>query len=247
MNDRISKEMPRIVAAAGSGIVGGAVGFAMGKAGFPSDIPHLIGGCVVAGSAGAVIVDVAVLVAGKVKGAMASRRADIPEKAWSRGSSEDGVSEDEANVEVEPPKMNLEVYQERERLFPEEYKKPPLTDYTKFHKAPVVELESSERKPIFQITKEEYLSVDNKEYTKADGTFFADGILAGWNDKLDIKDPLDTIGEESVSILSEDGVDGIYVRNDILKIDYQITKSESSYDEAVAELKLYSDIPDEEV
>ena len=134
----------------------------------------------------------------------------------------------------------------------EGYSKPPITDYTRFFKVEdeegeiVVAEENDEvsdipekvDEPMILISEEEYMDVTLPGYAKADGTFFAaDGVLAGWNDKLLVQDPTDTIGLMALDILKE-GVDGtVYVRNPELKVDYQITRSDDTYESALDDVE----------
>lgn len=60
--------------------------------------------------------------------------------------------------------------------------------------------------------------------------YFTDGILAdGWGVKLDIED---TIGEEALDHFGEYVDDIVYVRNERLEIDYEVTKDPRTYYEA---------------
>lgn len=60
--------------------------------------------------------------------------------------------------------------------------------------------------------------------------YFTDGILAdGWGVKLDIDD---TIGEDALEHFGEYVDDIVYVRNERLEIDYEVTKDPRTYYEA---------------
>ena len=60
--------------------------------------------------------------------------------------------------------------------------------------------------------------------------YFTDGILAdGWGVKLDIED---TIGEEALEHFGEYADDLVYVRNERLEVDYEVTKDPRTYYEA---------------
>lgn len=60
--------------------------------------------------------------------------------------------------------------------------------------------------------------------------YFTDGILAdGWGVKLDIED---TIGEEALEHFGEYADDLVYVRNERLEVDYEVTKDPRPYYEA---------------
>lgn len=185
----------------------------------------------------------------------------IKEKLDERNASKT-ISEDEKNPQdVEWEEAEFDGYERV--IVNEEYSKPSLVDYTKFFmgdkkeaarnaeatsipsetlpEVPPVENETDGEQevssPSFIISEEDYLDTSLQGYAKADGTFFTeDDILAGWNDKLNIQDPRRTIGEDIFKMMKDGDWNTIYVRNPELKVDYQITKTDSSYDDAVAEL-----------
>lgn len=143
--------------------------------------------------------------------------------------------------------VSSQAFQEMERVIAENYAKPDITDYTKFfqnsYEGEHVEAPSdgedspNEDAPNCSIVGEEdYMATDIPGYAKADGTYFVkDKILAGWNDKLTKQDIDSTIGREAVLKLEDPDISTVYVRNATIKVDYQITKSDASYEEAVAE------------
>lgn len=137
-----------------------------------------------------------------------------------------------------------------------EFSKPDiseLVDYTKFSRkgeAVVTEngkpVTDEEPQEVNAPTVFEIISVDDflKEtgngdgYTSVVGTWFPqDGILAGWNENMEEKDPRSTIGEEALAMFDDPEVDLVYVRNTHLKVLFEIMKSSYSFDEVVDELK----------
>lgn len=61
-------------------------------------------------------------------------------------------------------------------------------------------------------------------------TYYADGVLADDGDEK-VEDIEGTVGSESLNHFGEYGDDSVYVRNDRLKIDYEILKDERTYEE----------------
>lgn len=73
-------------------------------------------------------------------------------------------------------------------------------------------------------------------YVSVTGTYFAnEKLLAGWDDALDERDVASTVGAEAISKLEEDGVDAVYVKNERLKVLYEIVKSNEEYEVAARE------------
>lgn len=82
-------------------------------------------------------------------------------------------------------------------------------------------------------------------YASVTGTWFHDdGILAGWDESLEVKDVSATVGSSALTAFEDPEVDAVYVRNDILNVLYEIVRGEGSYENAVAELS-YSEDQDE--
>lgn len=69
---------------------------------------------------------------------------------------------------------------------------------------------------------------DNDEYSTKTWIHYADGVLADEFDNV-VETPSMFLGEALSSMNEED--ESIYVRNDILKCDYEVIKSEKSYDD----------------
>lgn len=61
-------------------------------------------------------------------------------------------------------------------------------------------------------------------------TYYSDGVLADDGDEK-VKDIEDTVGSESLTYFGEYSDDAVYVRNDRLKIDYEILRDERTYEE----------------
>lgn len=119
-----------------------------------------------------------------------------------------------------------------------------MVDYTKYSsdknqndaKVPKEEEEPAPGKDAFEmIDSDEFVkAMGNQDgYACCTGTYFADDrILAGWNEKLEEKDASKTIGEDAVKALQE-GMTSVYVRNTLLKVLFEVIRSDSSFAEAV--------------
>lgn len=127
------------------------------------------------------------------------------------------------------------------------YNKPDLSqlvDYTKYsnddadgNHVPVSD--TNELPGVEIISEEEFVKrTGNLDgYVTATGTWFSqEGILAGWNEDLVEKDPASTVGEKVVEMFEDPTVDAVYVRNDVLKVLFEIVRSDSSFYLAEQEL-----------
>lgn len=124
------------------------------------------------------------------------------------------------------------------------YEKPDLSqlvDYTKYSKEDVTEQKAAaEDLPGVEIISEEEFvkrtgNLDG--YVTATGTWFPqEFILAGWNEDLVEKDPASTVGEKAIEMFEDPTVDAVYVRNDVLKVLFEIVRSDSSFDLAEQEV-----------
>lgn len=80
----------------------------------------------------------------------------------------------------------------------------------------------------YVVTPEEFGNAD--EYDIISLNYYADGIVSDdWGDK--IKDLEATIGEDFASHYGEYEEDAVYIRNDRLKVEYEVLKSLSKYSE----------------
>lgn len=87
----------------------------------------------------------------------------------------------------------------------------------------------------YVISPEEFAMVG---YKVENLVYYTDGVLA--NDDMHILDDIEsTIGEESLARFGEYEDDSVHVRNDALRIDYEILLSSKSYSEAMASLHPY--------
>lgn len=98
--------------------------------------------------------------------------------------------------------------------------------YTDISKKEVCEM--AERKP-YIIPPEEF---DMEDYDTCSLTYYSDGILADENNDI-IEDVEDTVGEESLTHFGEYEDDSVFVRNDKLKIDYEILLDIRRYEESL--------------
>lgn len=115
-----------------------------------------------------------------------------------------------------------------------------LVDYTKFYEGGKAKHgdAKTETSPTEVISEEEFVKrTGNLDgYASVTGTWFEeDGVLAGWDDQLEVKDVDTTIGREALAMFDDDDIQAIYVRNDLLEVLYEIVRGEGSYDAAKAE------------
>lgn len=83
------------------------------------------------------------------------------------------------------------------------------------------------------ITPEEF--GENNHYDRITLTYYADHVLADENDEI-IKDVEETIGFCSLNHFGEYEADIVYVKNDILKCYYEITRDLRKYEDVAGEL-----------
>jgi hypothetical protein len=99
--------------------------------------------------------------------------------------------------------------------------------------------EVADVKKAYVISPEEFGELE--DYEKVDLVYYADGVLADDMDEV-IYDIKDTVGEDSLSRIGEYEDDLIHVRNDELRIDYEITLDTRNYSDVTgAELHLPND------
>lgn len=133
------------------------------------------------------------------------------------------------------------------------YRKPDLSemvDYTKFAAVQDDEAgkdEEPEGAFVHLISEEEFVrgTGNSDGYVSVTGTWFAqDHILAGWDNDLVEKDPATTVGEKAVEQFEDPDVGAVYVRNDLLKVLFEIVRSDEDFDLARQEvLKMEADEP----
>lgn len=75
------------------------------------------------------------------------------------------------------------------------------------------------------------------DYDQISLTYYADGVLADDNDQL-VEDVVETVGPEALSHFGEFDDDSVYVRNERLRVDYEILRDLRTYDD-VLESKPY--------
>lgn len=138
-----------------------------------------------------------------------------------------------------------EVEQEGVEVVPPMYEKPDLSqlvDYTKFSKADAAEpgnVPAEDLPGVEIISQEEFVKrTGNLDgFVTATGTWFSqEGILAGWNEDLVEKDPASTVGEKAIEKFEDPTVDAVYVRNDVLKVLFEIVRSDDPFYLAQQEL-----------
>ena len=167
--------------------------------------------------------------------------------SWKKRRDYDDALDDYNTFEDEwpdiPEGINEDDDVEDARLaHPEMYSKPDLSklvDYTKYSKTDDgKEEEATELPGVEIISEEEFVrrtgNLDG--YVSVTGTWFSqEGILAGWDSDLDEKDPSVTVGEKTVELFEDPEIEAVYVRNDILKVLFEIVRSNDPYELAMQE------------
>jgi hypothetical protein len=138
----------------------------------------------------------------------------------------DSVKETFFKREVNLVREKASVAKEKRGIaeYTEQLRKRENTDYSKKE-----EKASAKAPKPYVITPEAFS--DSDEYEKISLTYFADQILADDNEEL-MEDVEGTVGFESLSHFGEYEDDSVFVRNDRLKLDYEI----------LLDLRKYSDV-----
>ena len=84
----------------------------------------------------------------------------------------------------------------------------------------------------YVITEEEVDAYMN--YSITQWNYYADGVLTDENNEV-VEDVSTTIGKEAFEYLKKTSESAIYVRNDLLELDYEILKNEMTYAELLEE------------
>lgn len=85
-------------------------------------------------------------------------------------------------------------------------------------------------KPPYVIAPDEF--GDNEDYEQTTYTYYADGILADEDDRI-VEDVEGSVGFESLTHFGEYEDDAVHVRNERLKIDFEILLDETEYSEVL--------------
>lgn len=114
--------------------------------------------------------------------------------------------------------------------------KPDISEYVKkLENEKYVTSDSSptvKTKACYVISPDEFGEID--DYEELSLTYYADQVLADDNDEI-INDVDDIVGMESLTHFGEYEDDSVFVRNDILKCDYEILMSARTYSEVLKE------------
>lgn len=90
----------------------------------------------------------------------------------------------------------------------------------------------------YVITPETY---GDGDYEMVALTYYADGVLADFNDYI-IKDIEDVVGDEAISHIGEYQDDVVHVRDENKKVDYEIVRDPRKYIDAVAKVTPFSEV-----
>lgn len=165
-------------------------------------------------------------------------------------NDEDGMEEEYEEYDLpdipegvnEVDDLNRKMDEEASKLFV----KPDLNkyiDYTKYQDltknySTDVPKEEMVESPIHIIDEEEFVKETGNEdgYVSVTASYFTqEKILAGWNDDLIEREPSETVGEKSLEQFDDPSVKAVYVRNDSLKVLYEIVRCDDSYESALME------------
>lgn len=122
----------------------------------------------------------------------------------------------------------------------EEELKKPTEEERKNYSQYASELGYTEQKDPSPLQKPNVISPDefgsNEDYEEISLTYYADGTLTDDNDRAMSEDEIeDTIGKDSLNHFGEYEDDSVFVRNDRLKVDYEILKDERTYADILRE------------
>ena len=74
-------------------------------------------------------------------------------------------------------------------------------------------------------------------YVSVTGTYFTqEKILAGWDSELEERDIETSVGFKAISLFEDPNVKAVYVRNEVLKVLYEILRCNDPYEETVMQL-----------
>lgn len=152
-------------------------------------------------------------------------------------SDSEDDSEEEDEVKTEPKSNRIQMTQITERQNYSGYFK---TDESE----PKPEPEGISEDPLvleprpYVVSPDEY--AEEYGYECRDITLYADGVIADDDDDI-LEDPENVIGLESLNHFGEYAENTVYVRNDRLMCDYEISKDDRTYEE-VLESKPYKKV-----
>lgn len=151
---------------------------------------------------------------------------------------------DEEDEEVKEEKNTTEV---EEEFTEEEHSKynnivseSGYVNYTKYAKKDE-EVEEQERIPVTDPYDRPYV-INAEEYGEEVGydtmtlTYFADKVLVDDLDDI-VENPDDVVGLDNLRIFEEFGASTVYVRNDVLMVDYEIMKDDFKYSDLQDDLE----------
>lgn len=86
----------------------------------------------------------------------------------------------------------------------------------------------------FVISPDEFGELEDEGYDKMNFTYYADGVLADEEDEI-VDDVEGTVGADSLNHFGDYEDDSVHVRNNRLKVDYEILLSQREYSEILEE------------
>lgn len=110
--------------------------------------------------------------------------------------------------------------------------------YTNYSNADILDEEEEKKVEVtevpFVIPPEEFGNLETEGYSKISLTYYTDGVLTDEDDEI-VEDIDVWVGEESLDHFGEYDDDVVYVRNHRLKTDYEILRSQLSYEDILKE------------
>lgn len=145
---------------------------------------------------------------------------------YSRKGVREPVEEDEDNKVSEATIENPDSKTPSVREYAEKLQEQGYTNYSDMEK----KREADDVKKPYVISPDEYGEKD--DYETYSLTLYADNVLTDEQD-MPIEDVDNTVGCESLTTFGEYEEDSVFVRNDRLKIDYEILRMEVEYSEVI--------------
>lgn len=152
----------------------------------------------------------------------------------------DSVKEKFSAAKETVVKNEKETFKTKEKPSIAEYAKQLSQEgYTNYSNAETLDEEIEKKSEIpFVIPPAEFGNLEDEGYSKVSLTYYADGVLADEDDEL-VEDVEGWVGEDSLNHFGEYEDDSVFVRNNRLKVDYEILLSQREYYTDVLEEKPY--------
>lgn len=159
---------------------------------------------------------------------IAQEEIDSVKAVFSHKQSDEDLRED---AETEQDDVRLAAEKAKEKPSVAEYaKKLSKEGYTNYSNSETLTDEQPKFKPPYVIPPEEFGERD--DYDKISLSYYADHILTDDNDEI-LEDVEGAIGFESLNHFGEYEDDSVFVRNERLKVDYEILLDQRKYSDVI--------------